>query len=78
MSSDITRTIYHAKGELESNWWLWEQYLLGPKNKGNYEDNMECILTIKNMRDFAGLWTKTSYAKPSTLFSDPNTNKIKR
>ena len=77
-SSDIVQTVFHAKGELESQWWLWEQYIVANKHKDNYGDNMDCIYIVESLKHLAGLWNKTSYAKPSNLFDDISTEDVKR
>ena len=40
--------------------------------------NMNVIVQVKSLLDFAYLWKKSSYNKPSRFFEDPTTSTQKR
>jgi len=71
-TTDIQKTVHHAKGVLQTQWVLWQQYIAGKKTRLSYNANIDPIFTIRNMRDFAGLWMKTSYNKVSHFFETVN------
>ena len=77
-STDIVKTIHHAKGLLDTEWCLWQQYISGKKSKNTYGNNLDCIFDIGSLRDLAGLWTRTSYCKVSVFFETANTTEAKR
>lgn len=75
---NIQQTVYHARGELHSEWKLWQQYIGGKKSKSTYGANLDCIFHIRNLADLAGLWNRTSYSQISIFFETPNSTEMKK
>jgi hypothetical protein len=51
-NKDITKTVYHARGELDKVWSLWER-----QQSHQYStDSLTEIVTFKNLKTFAKFW----------------------
>lgn len=60
-STDITKTVYHAKGELEHEWSLWER-----QQSHQYStDSLTEIITFKELKTFAKFWKAARHSNIS-------------
>lgn len=67
---EVEKTVYHHKGEQESEWAVWENYRSTEK-KGqggqsfsqgaNFSENLDQIATFENLKEFGLFWHNSFY-----------------
>jgi hypothetical protein len=58
---DITKTVYHAKGELDQEWSLWERQ----QSHQYHTDQLNEIICFKDLKHFAKFWRAARHSNIS-------------